>query len=175
MARTQTLQSSHLPTCRFKSSWKCSTSNSSGFFNTFSQSGRFYSAVGGSKAAHHLLYRPASITISRASATTSADSASTRQNPVSSCRWTRPCEASVYSAKHDFFYTIKQSIFIWFNYNYITGMEKINFSGGEPFIHQKGRYVGQLVKYCKIQLGMASVSIVSNGSLITEDWFLRFG
>lgn len=54
-------------------------------------------------------------------------------------------------------------------------MEKINFSGGEPFIHQKGRYLGHLVQYCKRELGMASVSIVSNGSLITEDWFIRFG
>lgn len=54
-------------------------------------------------------------------------------------------------------------------------MEKINFSGGEPFIHQKGRYLGQLVQFCKRELGLASVSIVSNGSLITEDWFIRFG
>ena len=56
-----------------------------------------------------------------------------------------------------------------------TGMEKINFSGGEPFIHQKGRYLGQLVQFCKRELGLASVSIVSNGSLVTEDWFVRFG
>ncbi|KAI9562713.1 hypothetical protein GHT06_010167 [Daphnia sinensis] len=56
-----------------------------------------------------------------------------------------------------------------------AGMEKINFSGGEPFIHQKGRYLGHLVQFCKRELGLASVSIVSNGSLITEDWFIRFG
>lgn len=56
-----------------------------------------------------------------------------------------------------------------------AGMEKINFSGGEPFIHQKGRYLGHLVRFCKRELGLASVSIVSNGSLITEDWFIRFG
>ena len=59
-------------------------------------------------------------------------------------------------------------------YHYI-GMEKINFSGGEPFIHQKGRYLGQLVRFCKKELGLASVSIVSNGSLITEDWFIEYG
>ena len=54
-------------------------------------------------------------------------------------------------------------------------MEKINFSGGEPFITQKGRYLGQLVKFCKVELGLESVSIISNGSLITEDWFVRYG
>ena len=54
-------------------------------------------------------------------------------------------------------------------------MEKINFSGGEPFIHQKGKYVGELVRFCKRQLKLDSVTIVSNGSLITEDWFIRYG
>ena len=54
-------------------------------------------------------------------------------------------------------------------------MEKINFSGGEPFIKQKGRYVGELVRYCKQILHLPSVSIVSNGSLITEEWFQEYG
>lgn len=62
-----------------------------------------------------------------------------------------------------------------FDPSWPTGMEKINFSGGEPFIHKKGRYVGELVRFCKRELGLASVSIVSNGSLITEDWFVRYG
>lgn len=66
-------------------------------------------------------------------------------------------------------------ISLLFNSYLYAGMEKINFSGGEPFIHQKGRYLGQLVQFCKRELGLASVSIVSNGSLITEDWFIRFG
>ena len=60
-------------------------------------------------------------------------------------------------------------------YFLFTGMEKVNFSGGEPFIHQKGRYLGQLVRYCKVQLNLPSVSIVSNGSLITESWFRQYG
>jgi len=60
-------------------------------------------------------------------------------------------------------------------FNDQKGMEKINFSGGEPFIHQKGRYLGQLVRYCKEELELPSVSIVSNGSLITEDWFIHYG
>ena len=55
------------------------------------------------------------------------------------------------------------------------GMEKINFSGGEPFIKNKGNYVGQLVRYCKQELHLPSVTIVSNGSLITEEWFQEYG
>jgi radical S-adenosyl methionine domain-containing protein 2 len=54
-------------------------------------------------------------------------------------------------------------------------MKKINFSGGEPFIHKKGRFVGELVEYCKKDLQLQSVSIVSNGSLITEEWFQQYG
>lgn len=56
-----------------------------------------------------------------------------------------------------------------------TGMEKINFSGGEPFVHQKGKFVGELVKYCKEVLGISSVTIVSNGSLVKEEWFQNYG
>ena len=55
------------------------------------------------------------------------------------------------------------------------GMQKINFSGGEPFIYQKGKFVGELVRYCKEGLELPSVTIVSNGSLITEEWFQDYG
>ena len=58
---------------------------------------------------------------------------------------------------------------------YIAGMEKINFSGGEPFIKDNGRYVGELVRFCKEDLELPSVTIVSNGSLITEHWFIEYG
>ena len=54
-------------------------------------------------------------------------------------------------------------------------MEKINFSGGEPFIQQRGQYLGELTKFCKETLQLPSVSIVSNGSLITEKWFSKYG
>lgn len=54
-------------------------------------------------------------------------------------------------------------------------MEKINFSGGEPFIHDRGNYLGELVKFCKNELQLESVSIVSNGSLIRETWFAKYG
>ncbi|KAG8330395.1 Radical S-adenosyl methionine domain-containing protein 2 [Homalodisca vitripennis] len=56
-----------------------------------------------------------------------------------------------------------------------SGMEKINFSGGEPFIHERGEYLGHLVQFCKQDLQLPSVSIVSNGSLIRESWFKKYG
>lgn len=55
------------------------------------------------------------------------------------------------------------------------GMEKINFSGGEPFLQDRGEYLGELVRFCKEDLGLPSVSIVSNGSLIRERWFVKYG
>ncbi|XP_060606466.1 S-adenosylmethionine-dependent nucleotide dehydratase RSAD2-like [Ruditapes philippinarum] len=56
-----------------------------------------------------------------------------------------------------------------------AGMEKINFSGGEPFIVKRGTVVGEMVRYCKETLQLPSVSIVSNGSLVKEDWFKKYG
>lgn len=56
-----------------------------------------------------------------------------------------------------------------------AGMEKINFSGGEPFLIERGKYVGELVKFCKEELSLPSVTIVSNGSLVTEKWFDKYG
>ncbi|KAG8512368.1 Radical S-adenosyl methionine domain-containing protein 2, partial [Galemys pyrenaicus] len=56
-----------------------------------------------------------------------------------------------------------------------AGMEKINFSGGEPFLHERGEYLGQLVRFCKEELHLPSVSIVSNGSLVRESWFKAYG
>lgn len=54
-----------------------------------------------------------------------------------------------------------------------AGMKKVNFAGGEPFLNQK--FLGRLVKYCKEVLRLEGVSIVSNGSLITEAWFQQYG
>jgi MoaA/NifB/PqqE/SkfB family radical SAM enzyme len=54
-------------------------------------------------------------------------------------------------------------------------MEKINFSGGEPFLYKRGKFLGELVQYCKQDLCLPSVSIVSNGSLVTEKWFDTYG
>uniref|UniRef100_A0A3Q2QLX1 Radical S-adenosyl methionine domain containing 2 n=1 Tax=Fundulus heteroclitus TaxID=8078 RepID=A0A3Q2QLX1_FUNHE len=56
-----------------------------------------------------------------------------------------------------------------------AGMEKINFSGGEPFLHERGDFLGKMVQYCKADLQLPSVSIVSNGSMIKEKWFQKYG
>lgn len=54
-----------------------------------------------------------------------------------------------------------------------SGMRKLNFSGGEPFLYK--RFLGELVKFCKEELHLDSVSIVSNGSLIDEAWMQKYG
>lgn len=51
-----------------------------------------------------------------------------------------------------------------------AGMRKINFAGGEPFLYPKP--LGAMLAYCKRELGLESVSIVTNGSLVREA-FLR--
>jgi radical S-adenosyl methionine domain-containing protein 2 len=55
-----------------------------------------------------------------------------------------------------------------------AGMRKLNFAGGEPFLHAYTR-LGPLVEFCKIELGLESISIVSNGSRITRDWLQEYG
>jgi len=54
-----------------------------------------------------------------------------------------------------------------------AGMKKINFSGGEPFLHPK--FLGSLVKFCKVELQLESVTIISNGSKIKENWLATYG
>jgi radical S-adenosyl methionine domain-containing protein 2 len=49
-----------------------------------------------------------------------------------------------------------------------AGMRKPNIAGGEPFLHPK--LLSSLIRYCKEDLGVESISIVSNGSKITEKW-----
>ena len=53
-----------------------------------------------------------------------------------------------------------------------AGCEKINFSGGEPFL--KAKQLGIIVKFCKEQLGLKT-GIISNGSLIKQEWFEKYG
>jgi radical S-adenosyl methionine domain-containing protein 2 len=54
-----------------------------------------------------------------------------------------------------------------------AGMKKLNFSGGEPFLHPKE--LGELCRFCKEELCLESVSIVSNGSKIRKAWLAKFG
>ena len=54
-----------------------------------------------------------------------------------------------------------------------AGMKKLNFAGGEPFTQPQ--FLGELVRFCKEELQLESVSIVSNGSLIEPNWFEQYG
>ncbi|KAL1983479.1 hypothetical protein VTN96DRAFT_10300 [Rasamsonia emersonii] len=47
-----------------------------------------------------------------------------------------------------------------------AGMKKINFAGGEPLLYPQ--LLSKLVAFCKKELGLESVSIVTNGSKLTE-------
>ncbi|KAJ9648126.1 hypothetical protein H2199_001903 [Coniosporium tulheliwenetii] len=49
-----------------------------------------------------------------------------------------------------------------------VSMQKINFAGGEPFLYKP--FLGHMIEFCKMQLKLDSVSIVTNGSLITQKW-----
>ncbi|KAK7757350.1 hypothetical protein SLS62_000362 [Diatrype stigma] len=49
-----------------------------------------------------------------------------------------------------------------------AGMRKLNIAGGEPFLYP--RLLSELLSYCKEELGVESISIVSNGSKIKETW-----
>ncbi|KAF2766853.1 radical SAM enzyme [Teratosphaeria nubilosa] len=48
-----------------------------------------------------------------------------------------------------------------------AGMRKINFAGGEPFLYQS--LLQRMVEYCKKDLQLEAVSIISNGTVITKN------
>ena len=54
-----------------------------------------------------------------------------------------------------------------------AGMRKMNISGGEPFL--QARFIGEIFKYCKEELGLESCSVVNNGSKVTEKWLDTYG
>lgn len=54
-----------------------------------------------------------------------------------------------------------------------AGMKKINFAGGEPFLYPK--ILAQLCEFCKEELELESVSIISNGTKITQKWLEENG
>ena len=54
-----------------------------------------------------------------------------------------------------------------------AGTEKINFAGGEPFTNP--RFLGELIKQCKENIGIKEISIVTNGSLVKKSFFEKFG
>ncbi|EWZ43353.1 hypothetical protein FOZG_08050 [Fusarium oxysporum Fo47] len=49
-----------------------------------------------------------------------------------------------------------------------AGMRKLNIAGGEPVLYP--RLLTELLHFVKEELGLESISIVSNGSKITEKW-----
>ncbi|PSN69002.1 radical SAM enzyme [Corynespora cassiicola Philippines] len=53
------------------------------------------------------------------------------------------------------------------------GMKKLNFAGGEPFLYP--RQLAELCQYAKQELKLESVSIVSNGTRIRENWLRENG
>ncbi|KAL2000913.1 hypothetical protein VTN02DRAFT_2467 [Thermoascus thermophilus] len=54
-----------------------------------------------------------------------------------------------------------------------AGMKKINFAGGEPLLYPA--LLRKLVIFCKKDLGLESVSIVTNGSKLSEKFMSRAG
>lgn len=52
-----------------------------------------------------------------------------------------------------------------------AGMKKINFAGGEPLLYP--RLLSQMIEFCKEELRLESVSIVTNGSCLTEKFMAR--
>ncbi|KAI1326848.1 hypothetical protein F5Y16DRAFT_421566 [Xylariaceae sp. FL0255] len=54
-----------------------------------------------------------------------------------------------------------------------AGMRKINFAGGEPFLYPDK--LAMLCRYCKEDLGLESVSIITNGTKVTKKWMEKHG
>jgi radical S-adenosyl methionine domain-containing protein 2 len=52
-----------------------------------------------------------------------------------------------------------------------SGMKKINFAGGEPFLYP--HYLEALCRYCKNELNLEKVSIVTNGTLVKEHFIQK--
>ncbi|KAI0888085.1 uncharacterized protein GGS22DRAFT_155056 [Annulohypoxylon maeteangense] len=54
-----------------------------------------------------------------------------------------------------------------------AGMRKINFAGGEPFLYPDK--LAMLCRFCKEELGLESVSIITNGTKVTKKWMDEHG
>jgi len=54
-----------------------------------------------------------------------------------------------------------------------AGLRKLNFAGGEPFLY--ANHLGSMIDYCKEDLQLESVSIVTNGSKVTRQFLEKHG
>lgn len=54
-----------------------------------------------------------------------------------------------------------------------AGMKKINISGGEPFLNPK--FLGEIIKFCKVDLKLESTGIICNGSKVQLSWLEKYG
>ncbi|KAI2464709.1 hypothetical protein F4781DRAFT_59275 [Annulohypoxylon bovei var. microspora] len=54
-----------------------------------------------------------------------------------------------------------------------AGMRKINFAGGEPFLYPDK--LAMLCRFCKEELDLESVSIITNGTKVTKKWMDQHG
>ncbi|KAN0081934.1 hypothetical protein V8E54_003232 [Elaphomyces granulatus] len=54
-----------------------------------------------------------------------------------------------------------------------AGMTKVNFVGGERFLHPK--HFGRLLGFCKRDLGLESVTIATDGSHVKDSFLSNFG
>lgn len=52
------------------------------------------------------------------------------------------------------------------------GMRKLNFAGGEPFLYPK--FLAKMLQFCKLELKLESVSIVTNASKVTERFLQQY-
>ena len=52
-------------------------------------------------------------------------------------------------------------------------MKKLNISGGEPFL--EAAFLGEIIKFSKVKLGLESTGVICNGSLVTEKWLDKYG
>jgi radical S-adenosyl methionine domain-containing protein 2 len=50
----------------------------------------------------------------------------------------------------------------------LTGLEQMNFSRGEHFLQDSGEYMVKLLRFCKEELSLPSISIMVNASSIQE-------
>ncbi|KAI0057802.1 radical SAM enzyme [Artomyces pyxidatus] len=53
-----------------------------------------------------------------------------------------------------------------------AGMEKLNISGGEPFL--QAHFLGEILRYAKVNLGI-STGVICNGSKVTQPWLSQYG